>query len=250
MLILGVLLSASAVGGLLRLAKQSQVVTILTSLLPNRLAVSAAESSTPVRSLAILAGVTAVVAFLALRTFSLTLEPQRTQHSQSFTLLGLIEVPGKFGGLLKKDLRYYSRLLDLYFVADSSPVQYVSRWRHRSFSGRFLHHRRYSLSAVHQLCVQFVWSRQTAWIGPLHIISAKQQGKTFQQESRFRDGYGDPVCNHFAADVLETRDMDQYSGTDRTDRVMAGLRVIRKLDFCQGTVQDAVLSFCFRWPNC
>lgn len=115
-LILGVLLMATVVGGLLWLAKRNEVIATLTLLLPHRLAAGAAESPTPVRSLAILAGITAVVAFLALRTFKLTLEPQRNQRSQSFTLLGLIEVPGKFGGLLKKDLRYYSRLLDLYFA--------------------------------------------------------------------------------------------------------------------------------------
>lgn len=115
-LILGVLLVASAIAGLLWLAKRNEVVATLTSLSPNRLAAAAAVSSTPVRSLAVLAGVTAVVGFLALRTFSLTLEPRQNQRSQRFTFLALLEVPGKFGGLLKKDLRYYSRLLDLYFA--------------------------------------------------------------------------------------------------------------------------------------
>ena len=115
-LILGLVLLATAAGGLLWLAQGKGVVTTLLSLLPNRLAAAAAESSTPVGPLAVLAGITAVVAFLAVRTFRLTLEPQRSQRSQSFTLLGLIEIPGRFGGLLKKDLRYYSRLLDLYFA--------------------------------------------------------------------------------------------------------------------------------------
>ena len=115
-LILVVLLAVTAVGGLLWLAKLNVVVGPLISLLPNGLAAGAANSSTPVRSLAILSGITAVVAFLALRTFSLTLEPQRTQRSQNVNLLRLIPVGGKLGGLLKKDLRHYSRLLDLYLA--------------------------------------------------------------------------------------------------------------------------------------
>ena len=115
-LLVGLLLLATVAAGLLWLTQKKEVVTTLTSLLPNRLAAGAAESSRPVTSLAVLAGVTAVVAFFALRTFSLTLEPQRSQRAQSFTLLGLIEVPGRFGGLLKKDLRYFSRLLDVYFA--------------------------------------------------------------------------------------------------------------------------------------
>ena len=114
-LILGALLSVSAAAGLLWL-EQTELVATVMWLMPNRLAAAAAVSSTPLSSLAVLTAITAVVAFLALRTFRLTLQPRQNQRSQSFTFLGLIEIPGKFGGLLKKDLRYYSRLLDLYFA--------------------------------------------------------------------------------------------------------------------------------------
>ncbi|HEU4509541.1 MAG TPA: hypothetical protein VFR78_14950 [Pyrinomonadaceae bacterium] len=114
--ILGVLLVATAIGGLVWLAERNEVVETLTSVLPDRLAAAAAVSSAPVRSLAVLAGMTAVVGFLALRTFSLTLQPRQNQRSQSFTFLGLIDVPGRYGGLLKKDVRHYSRLLDIYFA--------------------------------------------------------------------------------------------------------------------------------------
>ena len=115
-LILGALVVVSAVAGLLWLENQTEFAATLMSLLPNGLTAAAAMSSTPLSSLAVLAGITAVVAFLALRTFRLTLQPRQNQRSQRFTFLSLIEIPGKFGGLLKKDLRYYSRLLDLYFA--------------------------------------------------------------------------------------------------------------------------------------
>jgi len=107
-------LSASVVAGLLWLQKQTQFASALRSLLPHRLAVAAATSSTPVRSVLVLLALTAFFAVLASWTFKLTLHSQQTRRSQR--VFGLTQLPGKFGGLLKKDLRYSSRLLDLYLV--------------------------------------------------------------------------------------------------------------------------------------
>lgn len=115
-LLLGALLVVSALAGLLWLDQQSGLAATLVSLVPDSLTAAAAVSASPLSPLAVLAGLTAVVAFLALRTFRLTLQPRQNQRSQSFTFLSLIEIPGKFGGLLKKDLRYFSRLLDIYFA--------------------------------------------------------------------------------------------------------------------------------------
>lgn len=109
-----VLLVVSVVGGLFWIQKQTQFATTLRSLLPHRLAVAAATSSTPIRSVAALVALTAFFAVLALWTFTLTLHAQQTRRSQR--IFGPAQLPGKFGGLLQKDLRYSSRLLDLYLV--------------------------------------------------------------------------------------------------------------------------------------
>lgn len=108
-----VLLALSVVAGLLWLQKQTQLAITLRSLLPHRLAVDAATSSTPFRSVIGLVALTAIFAVLAMWTFTLTLHSQQTRRSQR--LFGLT-LPGKFGGLLKKDLRYSSRVLDVYLV--------------------------------------------------------------------------------------------------------------------------------------
>jgi hypothetical protein len=105
---------ASVVAGLLWLQKQTPFASALRSLLPHRLAVDAATSSTPVRSVLVLLALTALSAGLALWTFTLTLHSQQTRRSQP--VFSLTQLPGKFGGLLKKDLRYSSRLLDVYLV--------------------------------------------------------------------------------------------------------------------------------------
>lgn len=109
-----VLVAISVVAGLFWLQKQTQFATALRSLLPHRLAVDAATSSTPVRSVTVLLALTAFSAVLALWTFTLTLHAQQARRSQR--LFGFNQLPGKFGGLLKKDLRYSSRLLDVYLV--------------------------------------------------------------------------------------------------------------------------------------
>lgn len=109
-----VLVAVSVVAGLLWLQKQTQFAATLRSLLPHRLAVDAATSSTPFRALIVLLALTAFSAVLALWTFTLTLHSQQTRRAQR--IFGLNQLPGRFGGLLKKDLRYSSRLLDVYLV--------------------------------------------------------------------------------------------------------------------------------------
>jgi hypothetical protein len=112
-----VLLAVSVVGGLLWLSgRRVELLTKVKALLPHRLAATAAVSTTPVRSLAILIALTALFAALARWTFVLTLEPSPNQRSYRFALVPWPQLPGKFGGLLKKDLRYTSRLLDLYLA--------------------------------------------------------------------------------------------------------------------------------------
>jgi hypothetical protein len=114
------LLVVSVAGGLLWLAgRRIELLTSLKDLSPHRLAAAAAVSTSPVRSLAILVVLTALFAALARWTFTLTLEPSQTQRSRKFALLPWpqwLQWRGKFGGLLKKDLRYSSRLLDLYLA--------------------------------------------------------------------------------------------------------------------------------------
>ena len=109
-----VLLTGSVAAGFIWVGKQTQLVGSLRSLLPDRLAVAAAASSTPFRAVGILIVITAFFAAMAFWSFTLTLYAQqspRAPRSVFFT-----QLPGKFGGLLRKDLRYSSRLLDLYLV--------------------------------------------------------------------------------------------------------------------------------------
>lgn len=109
-----ILLTVSVVAGLLYMQKQTQFATTFRALLPHRLAVDAATSSTPIRSGIVLLALTIFFGVVALWTFTLTLHSQQTLRSQR--IFGLNQLPGKFGGLLKKDLRYSSRLLDVYLV--------------------------------------------------------------------------------------------------------------------------------------
>jgi len=109
------LLVLSTAVGLLWLGRTGSAQS-LRGILPNRLAAGAAVLPAPFGSLAVLVVVTAAFALLALWTFTLTLQPRQNRRSQKFTLFGLIQLPGRLGGLLKKDLRYSSRLLDLYLA--------------------------------------------------------------------------------------------------------------------------------------
>ena len=115
-LLLGAVLVASVAGGLLWLTRRVELAASLKSVLPHRLAAAAAVSSTPLSSLLALILAAVVFALLARLTFRLTLEPRATRRSQQFTFFGVLQLPGRFGGLIKKDLRYASRLLDLYLA--------------------------------------------------------------------------------------------------------------------------------------
>lgn len=115
-LILAVVLLISAVVALLWLGRRTDVVTTLRSLTPARLTVAAAISSNPLSSLAILLTITLGVALLVIVTFPLSLHPRQTRRSKTFALLAMIPFPGRLGGLIRKDLKYASRLLDLYLA--------------------------------------------------------------------------------------------------------------------------------------
>ncbi len=116
-LLMALLLAVSLAGGLFWLAgKRVEALTLLKSLTPHGLAAAAAVSTTPLRALTILILITGFFALLARWTFALTLEPPQNRRSQQFAFLAWPQLPGKLGGLLKKDLRYGSRLLDLYLA--------------------------------------------------------------------------------------------------------------------------------------
>jgi len=83
---------------------------------PNRLAANAAVGSNAVRPVAGLAVLTIASFGLSLWMFTRGLQYAGSRRSQGFTLLGLIHFPRRFGGLLKKDLRYFIRMLDVYFA--------------------------------------------------------------------------------------------------------------------------------------
>ena len=83
---------------------------------PHKLAAQATVSSRPFGSLAALALLTIVAFGVSLWTFNGSLEPGEARRSQRLTILGLVEFPGRLGGLMKKDLRYFTRSLDLYLV--------------------------------------------------------------------------------------------------------------------------------------
>jgi len=111
-----VVLLGSAAGGLLWLDRRAELFASIKTLLPQSLAAGAAVSTTPLVSLAVLIAVMALFGLLARWTFRLTLQPRANRRSQQFTFFGLLQLPGKFGGLIKKDLRYTGRLLDLYLA--------------------------------------------------------------------------------------------------------------------------------------
>jgi hypothetical protein len=112
---LGILLVASVAGGLLWIGKRGELAGSLKTVLPQRLAAGAAVS-TPVSSIAGLVVFAIVFALLARWTFKFTLQPRANRRSQQFAFFGVPQLPGKFGGLIKKDLRYAGRLLDLYLA--------------------------------------------------------------------------------------------------------------------------------------
>lgn len=86
------------------------------SWMPHRLAADATVAAKQFGSLTALALMTLVSFALAMWTFNVTLEPAQTRRSQRLILFPLVTLPGRFGGLLKKDLKYLIRLLDLYLA--------------------------------------------------------------------------------------------------------------------------------------
>ena len=102
--------------GLLWFTKQTALRRSLTGLLPHQLASAAAVSTTPLRMVAALVAILIAVVIVSLWTFKFTLQPRQDRRAPGFSLLSVVRLPGRFGGLLKKDLRYFSRLLDLYLV--------------------------------------------------------------------------------------------------------------------------------------
>jgi len=84
--------------------------------LPNFLVSSAAVSSQAALSILALLGMTAVALALSVWVFGVGLYMQQSRRGRRLFLLPSIEIPGKYFGLLRKDVRYASRLLDLYFA--------------------------------------------------------------------------------------------------------------------------------------
>ena len=102
--------------GLIWFNKQMGILRSLPQFLPHQLAAAAAASSTPLRYVAVLGAILLVIVIVSFWTFRFTLQPRQDRRAQSFSIFSLVQFPGRFGGLLKKDLRYFSRLLDLYFA--------------------------------------------------------------------------------------------------------------------------------------
>lgn len=111
------LVVVSVAGGLFWLAgKRFELLAPLKWLLPHQLAASAVVSPASFTSLSLLVVMTALFAVLARWTFALTLEPSQNRRSRRFAFFSGPQLPGKYGGLLKKDVRYFSRLLDIYLA--------------------------------------------------------------------------------------------------------------------------------------
>ncbi|HEX6733024.1 MAG TPA: hypothetical protein VF074_23585 [Pyrinomonadaceae bacterium] len=115
----GAAIAVSVALGLYWFAKGSmpvQLASYFAPWVPNKLAANVAVSSQPWSSLAALAFMSSSAFILSFLTFRAGLHSVETRRSQRFTVFGLIRFPGRFGGLLRKDLRYSSRLLDLYLA--------------------------------------------------------------------------------------------------------------------------------------
>jgi len=83
---------------------------------PNQLVAGAAVARNPVVPVAVLALMTVATFGLSFWSFVQSLQSAGTRRSQRFTVLRWVDFPGRFRGLLKKDLRYFMRLLDVYFT--------------------------------------------------------------------------------------------------------------------------------------
>ena len=113
--LLGLIVVLSVVVSVVWLAKGKGITGSFTWW-PTTLAARAAVAPNALVALTSLAVITALVFVLALWTFTRSLQFAGGRRSQRFTLLGRLEFPGRLGGLVKKDFRYFTRLLDLYFA--------------------------------------------------------------------------------------------------------------------------------------
>lgn len=114
-LLLGLIVVLSAGVGVLWLAK-GKGITGSFAWWPTTLAARAAVAANAQVPLAALTVIMSAAFALALWTFTRSLQFAGGRRSQRFTLLGRVEFPGRLGGLVKKDLRYFTRLLDLYLA--------------------------------------------------------------------------------------------------------------------------------------
>jgi len=114
-LLIGLIVALSVVVGVAWLAKEKGI-TGSFAWWPTTLAARAAVESNALVPLTALAVITVAAFALASWTFTRSLQFAGSRRSQRFTLLGRLEFPGRLGGLVKKDLRYFTRLLDLYFA--------------------------------------------------------------------------------------------------------------------------------------
>ncbi len=109
---LAILFAVSVALGLFWLKK----ISFLRFFLPASLAADAAVSSNALRSLFILAGLSLLSLLLSFWTLGLSLQPRHGRRSSRSAFFEAVEFPGRFGGLIKKDLGYSSRLFDLYLA--------------------------------------------------------------------------------------------------------------------------------------
>lgn len=109
-LLLLVLILATFIGGLSWFGS----IGSLNDFLPNRLAARVAISPSPWRQMLVIVLLIAVAFVISLVAFSKSLEGGETKRTGTFGLL--TDLPGRFGGLIKKDVRYAFRLLDVYLV--------------------------------------------------------------------------------------------------------------------------------------
>ncbi|MFZ0061675.1 MAG: hypothetical protein WAL47_06530 [Pyrinomonadaceae bacterium] len=81
---------------------------------PASLVINAALGRQPLLSIAALSFLTAAAALIAFCSFRASLGTVNTRPQRK-RLFGLLQLPGRLGGLIAKDLRYFPRLLDTYF---------------------------------------------------------------------------------------------------------------------------------------
>ena len=83
---------------------------------PNQLAANAAISPRPMVSLVSLAVLSVIALWISYWSFAAGLHSHSSTRSQRLAILPSFSLVGKFSGLMRKDLRYSIRLLDLYLA--------------------------------------------------------------------------------------------------------------------------------------